>query len=236
MPSAMNADDTAPDNQNSEAARHAPLVLWRAAYAFLNTLYALFGGPEDVAARHTLTRQKHAFMAGWLRCAEAMLRRLLAIEAAAYPKPNTRPLLRPRRKRTRKLMGFDADKPEQWRVSFRCFSGVGVRGSVIGRQNRSARPDTRTPNPDPRDRWHPMHWKPVTFRSAWPLAERYEALLRVFNDPTAYARRLARRLHATPHRVCEPLRAPPEAAHRVELFDDLGERVRAAWRPYLSSG
>ena len=31
-------------------------------------------------------------------------------------------------------------------------------------------------------------------RSAWPLAERFEALLRVYNDPMPYARRLARRL------------------------------------------
>lgn len=32
------------------------------------------------------------------------------------------------------------------------------------------------------------------FRSAWPLAERMEALLRVVNDPAPFAKRLARRL------------------------------------------
>ena len=36
------------------------------------------------------------------------------------------------------------------------------------------------------------------FFSAWPLAERCEALLRVFNDPAPYAKRLARRLARTP--------------------------------------
>jgi hypothetical protein len=64
---------------------------------------------------------------------------------------------------------------------------------------------------------------------------RYEALLRVFNDPTAYARRLARRLHATPHRLREMLRAPPEATHRVDRFDELGERARSVWRAHFSS-
>lgn len=218
------SDDAAP-------IRSAPIAFWRAAQAFLVTLSALFGGPEDVARRHTLTAHAHAFMAGWLRCGEAMLRRLLACEAAAYPKPNTRPLLKPRRKRTRKLMGFDAEHPEKWRVSFRAFDAPRNRKRLI--RFGPPKPRKRIPR---EERWHQMHWKPVTFRSAWPLAERYEALLRVFNDPTAYARRLARRLHATPHRLREPLRAPPEAPHRVELFDDLGERVRAAWRPYLSSG
>src|SRR5262249_19158853 len=112
------------DTSRSEAAsaRTAPLKLWRVAQAFLATLYALFGDPEDVAARHTLTLKAHSFMAGWLRCAEALLRRLLVLEAAAYPKPNTRPLLKPRRTHQPKLMTFEADWPEDWRVSFRCFS------------------------------------------------------------------------------------------------------------------
>jgi hypothetical protein len=63
--------------------------------------HALFGAPEAVAAIHTLTGKAHAHMASWLRVGEAMLRRLLVIEAAAYPKPNTRPLLHAPRKRVR---------------------------------------------------------------------------------------------------------------------------------------
>jgi len=222
------------DTSSSEAAsaRQAPLKLWRVAQAFLATLYVLFGAPEDVAARHTLTLKAHSFMAGWLRCAEALLRRLLVLEAAAYPKPNTRPVLKPRQKRTRKLMGFDADAPEQWRVTFHCFASPRAARARLVRFG-PPKPRKRIPR---EERWHQMHWKPTALRSAWPLAERYEALLRVFNNPAAYARRLAQRLHATPHRLCEPMRAPPEAAHRVDLFEDLGERVRAAWRPYLSSG
>src|SRR5262245_6850548 len=94
------------DTSSSEAAseRHAPLALWRVAQAFLQTLAALFGAPEDVAARHTLTSKAHAFMAGWLRCAEALMRRLIVLEAASFPKPNTRPLLHPSRQRMRRLI------------------------------------------------------------------------------------------------------------------------------------
>ncbi len=42
-----------------------------------------------------------------------------------------------------------------------------------------------------------LHSNP-TVLDAWPLAHRSEALLRVFNDPIPYARRLARRLAARP--------------------------------------
>jgi hypothetical protein len=75
----------------------------------------------------------------------------------------------------------------------------------------------------------------VTFRSAWPLAERYEALIRVFNDPAPYARRLARHLHATPHRLAGALKAPPEARHRVERFEALTGAAENAWRTHFSS-
>jgi hypothetical protein len=221
------------DTSLSEAAseRHAPLALWRVAQAFLGVLHVLFGDPEDVARRHTLTGKAHKFMAGWLRCAEALMRRLIVLEAASFPKPNTRPLLRPSRQRVRRLIGFDAEHPEKWRVSFRCFLG-----DTHARQ--APRQDERCPagacvSPKTRisreDRWNYTQFKAVRFRSAWPLAERYEALLRVFNNPAPYAARVARRLHATPHRLIEALAAPPEAEHRVDQFALLGEQARAAW-------
>jgi len=49
--------------------RLAPLALWRVAQALLHTLYALFGAPEDVAFRGTLTREARGLLASWLRCA-----------------------------------------------------------------------------------------------------------------------------------------------------------------------
>lgn len=190
----------------------------------MHTLYALFGAPEDVAADHTLTRAAHTLMASWLRCAEAMLRRLLLIEASAFPKPNTRPLLHEKRKRTRREMSFTAGNPEAWRVSFRCFASMQRQRP----RRRKPAPAVRKIQLDRRDRWHQDRWTRPTFASAWPLAERYEAILRVFNNPEPYARRLARRLHATPHRIREALRAPPEAEHRVDMFDQMREQVLSA--------
>lgn len=218
----------APVTTDTHLDRTAPLTLWRAAGAFMHILHALFGAPEHVAAKHTLLLKAHQLMASWLRCGEAMMRRLLLIEAAAFAKPNTRPLLREPRKRTRKLMGFSPDKPEEWRVSFRCMERPRPRVPDNGAFSRARTPALhRRRRLTREERWCSDHWPRPKFRSAWPLAERYEALLRVFNDPIAYARRLARRLHATPHRLRELLRAPPEAAHRVDRFEPLTAAAEA---------
>ncbi|MEZ5958478.1 MAG: hypothetical protein R3C27_14845 [Hyphomonadaceae bacterium] len=239
--------------------RTAPLALWHVAAAFLQVLHALFGGPEHVAARHTLTGKAHAQLAAWLRCGEAMLRRLLLIEAAAYPRPNTRPLLRAPRKRVCKLMHFTPEATGEWRVSFRCFQSARRARPTPAKATEEAaakirafvfheeRPAPRPSRPHTRGKYvrHPPMLRqdrpwveaqtPLAFRSAWPLAERYEALLRVCNAPAAYAQRLARRLHATPHRLHEALRAPPEAWRRVDDFGALGEEARSRWRPHFSS-
>ncbi len=73
------------------------------------------------------------------------------------------------------------------------------------------------------------------FASAWPLAERYEAILRVFNNPEPYARRLARQLHATPHRVRELFRAPLEFEHRVDQCEALAHSAETAARHAFNS-
>ncbi len=254
------------------------------AQAFFATLHMLFGDPTAVAARHTLTSKAHAHMASWLRCAEAMVRRLILIEAAAYPKPNTRPLLNARRSRTPKLMHFTAEEPEKWRVSFRIFApgpreparkAPGARAAarlerlrLLGAQPgqplliyreelpipstralslskggkrrtglRQAQASKQGERIRAQDRFwvHERDLKPLVFRSAWPLAERYEALLRVAHDPTRYARRAAARLHATPHRLAEALRAPPDAAGRVNFFDEFRDCAERSWRPHFSS-
>jgi hypothetical protein len=178
----------------------------------------MFGPPETIAAKGVLTHKPYALLLSWLRCGEAMMRRLL-LEAQAYAKPNTRPLLRAARKRARRPMSFEADQPEAWRVSFRCFSSSPARGGSVERRSRGTKGDVVLRKRVSReDRWSYENFPPVKFHSAWPLAERYEALLRVFNDPAGYARRVSRRLHATPHRAAELRRAPPEAEHRIENF------------------
>ena len=76
---------------------------------------------------------------------------------------------------------------------------------------------------------------PIHFRSAWALAERYEALLRAYNDPLPYARRLSRQLHATPHRVRELFIAPPEARERIESYDQLALAAETSAAVFNSS-
>ncbi|PZO46497.1 MAG: hypothetical protein DCF16_18900 [Alphaproteobacteria bacterium] len=194
--------------------RFAPLPLWRAAGAFLETLFNLFGAPERLAARHTILGPEHKHILNWLRCAEALMRRLLFIEASHYPKPNIRPLLYAKRARKRRTMEFWPDRPEQWRVSFRVFpSSPAHSGGSAERRSRKAKGPLA-----PSDRFaisSSARGGDVTFHSAWPLAERFEALLRVHNNPAPYARRLSRRLHARPHLAAVIVRAPHELQHRI---------------------
>ena len=196
--------------------RSAPLVLWRVAEAFLNMLHALFGAPEEIAAKHTLTRHARGFLLSWIASAEALLRRLLIIEAAACPKPEPRPRRARRRKHTRSAYTFDPDRPESWRVGFRCFSSR-VRGPCFS---------ARTPDAETQEK---------RFYAARPLAERYEALIRAFNDPGRFARRLARRLYAAPYKLHAILKAPPQARSRVDRFDELTRIAETAARCFNSS-
>lgn len=193
--------------------RHAPIALWRVAEAFLHLLHNMFGAPEDVARGETLSRKAHALLLEWLKAGEAMMRRLLLFEAAAYP-PQPPRKSRARRKRARTLMSFTADEPEKWRTSFRCFL------------------DRRRPRPPTSQNAGEAPAVQTRALSAWPLAERYEALLRVFNDPTRYARRLAARLRAAPHRRAELMRAP-DNAHRL-VGDGYGEITQALASPNSS--
>lgn len=183
----------------------APPELWRIARWFICTLHDIFGGPDLIAQHHTLSRKAYTLLLSWLRVGEAMMRRLIAIEAAAFPaRANTKP--RTPRQRTRRLVAFHPDKPDDWRVSFRCF---------LDRRN----PRRRNAKTGATQRFH----------DAWPLAERYEALIRAFNDPLRYARRLAARLHAAPQNLKALLAAPPEYAHRVDQAEAFTHAAERAW-------
>jgi hypothetical protein len=115
--------------------RHAPLDLWRIAGAFLQSLHVLFGAPEDVARRDTYTRKPYELLAAWIRCGEALLRRLLLIEATQIEIAPNACQTRAPRQRARKLMHFSADEPEAWRVSFPCFGPPASSRLTIGRQD-----------------------------------------------------------------------------------------------------
>jgi hypothetical protein len=190
--------------------RHAPLALWRIAQTFLHALCSIFGNPEDVAAEHTLTTKAYTLFLDWLRAGEAILRKLLLIEAAAlgpFAAPGPR-ASGPHLQRQRKLMEFSADKPEEWRVCFRCLARPALRqaqGSQSNNTNRGLSLSKAGPTPG--------------FHSAWPLAERYEALIRAFNNPAPYALRLARHLRAKPQAATALLRDPPRFEYTLNPIE-----------------
>ena len=215
--------------QTAPRHRTAPLALWRAAEAFLHLLHALFGAPEDVAREHTLSRAAYTLMLSWLRVGEALLRRLLVIEAAAFDHPAPSRARAPRQ-RQRKLMHFTPDNPQDWRVSFRCFSSSPADSGGSPEPRSGKGKGQRAPS-DAFGVSSPARGGDKNrFFSAWPIAERYEALLRVFNAPHAYARRLARRLHANPRALETVLHQPEHFTDRVDDAEHITATARSAWR------
>jgi hypothetical protein len=181
--------------------RAAPIAIWRAMGLFFGVLYNLFGEPQDLARQHTLTRKAYTLCLAWLQAGEAMLRRLLLVEAAALTPAHT-PAKRQGTTRARKLIEFKLEDPASWRVSFRCAL---ERRRLAGmRQRRPA----QAPAAD-------IAALAPRFHAAWPLAERYEAMLRVFNAPYAYAKRLARKLRVNARAIIALLRHPEHAPRFV---------------------
>jgi len=194
--------------------RFAPIALWRAASRLMVTLFNLFGEPQDLAFRHTLVARDYKAALDWLRSVEAMFRKLLLIEASHYAKEVAKTKPRARSKRERKLVSFLPENPESWRVSFRCDpyrrlpAGSGARNPDSGAGvNTACRLEGGGTTPN---------HAPTTFHAAWPLAERFEALLRVHNNPAPYAKRLARRLYANAKRIATMLKEPAALQHRID--------------------
>jgi hypothetical protein len=155
--------------------------------AFLCELFSVFGEPQELAPR-TLTLKQHQLIVPWIRAGEALLRRFLFLEAAIMLEDESTNPTSPARgrlggghsakARQRQLIEHDPDHPEAWRVSFKTLPGQARAGARRARTQSNAA--------------SAAHVKGL--RSGWPMAEHFEALLRVYNDPMPYARRLARRL------------------------------------------
>ena len=180
-------------------------TLWDAAWHLLDWLTTLFGNPAEFAQLDLLAPREQADILHWLRPLEALVRRLLLLEAAelagglAASHPSRRVRLR-----TRRLVAQDPENASAWRVSFR----VTLLASQAGRVT-------------------PARALPSDLPSAWPIAERWEAVARVLAEPAPYARRLARRLKAKQERA-RPLAAPPK--HRSKLGEWALEHALAlAW-------
>lgn len=199
---------------------HAPPALWAAARALICAIFNLFGAPEKIAAQGVHSARERSLILTWLRAGEAMVRQLLLIEAAACALPALRVRKRVARVRVRKAMSFAADAPETWRVSFRCFPSSPTRGGSVERSSRETKGDVVGHAPsDAFGVSSPTRGGDKRYFSAWPLAERAEAMLRAFNNPAAFAQRLARRLKRAPARVSAVLRVPENLQHVIAEHD-----------------
>jgi hypothetical protein len=143
-------------------------ALWPSVRFFIETIWALFGGPEVIAALRNMAREDYKLLASWLHKAEALVRKLILIEASEAQIEEKKYKPRPASTREPVLRQFFEDEPQLWRVSFRLSEPK--HKSSKGRRSLSEN----------------------RFPSAWPLAERFEALLRVFDAPEAYIKRAAR--------------------------------------------
>ncbi len=172
----------------------------------LVTLFNLFGEPQTLAFRQTVIERDYKLILNWLRTVEALFRQMLLIEASHYAHEHAPIKQRENRQRERRLITHHPDAPEASRVTFRTME----RDRTCARQRG----------------WSAS----APFRSAWPLAERFEALLRVHNDPAPYAKRLARRLYANPERIASIMREPPELQHRMDVAPraEMGSLMREA--------
>lgn len=145
------------------------------------------------------------------------MRKLLVIEAAYMQLTLTSAGAHGLAKPNRKAPAFDCETPHLWRVSFRIFSAP-----VYGGGDREAIPFERAGSQSEREAGEEKRHRDARFRQARPLAERFEALLRVFDAPENYICRVARLLRRRPHNT-DILFAAPD----VEGFEEIDEPVQA---------
>lgn len=191
-----------PASASTEANPSTAFALyWDKLAAYLRFACALFGDPAALAKRLWLSHAEHKQCADFLRPLEAIARRLifaLALELA----PATHPPAPERKQRPLRGMpanvgaAFDMDRPESWRAPFQLVT------------TRARRPRA-TPSP--------AHQAIAADRlSSAPLAARFEALRRAYENRDAYAAALARK-HARAPAIAYAflVGAPAARAHRA---------------------
>jgi hypothetical protein len=169
-------EDPAPCLGRAAARTHARVL--EDVRFFIETIWALFGAPETIAAMRNLTRADHKLLASWLRKAEALLRKLIAIEAADIRIEEKKYKVRLAPKRQAKLRQFNQDEPHLWRVCFRLSSPVYEGGgrAVTGGGSSLFPPSSPAATLSPHAGEETRRRFDARFPDAWPLAERFEAL------------------------------------------------------------
>lgn len=169
------------------------LYLWRVLRFYIEQACQMFGTPSALAQRIWLSPAEHRLIAAALRLLEKLLRRLIFLQAVAAP---PEPILAPAETKRRPRRGmpvtfgvsFDVEDSSTWRASFKCNACVD-RPRARGQRREAASPL-------------------INAVSAAPLAMRFEALIRAFNEPSKFARHMIRTMLAEPQtsvRVLAPL-------------------------------
>ena len=178
---------------------------WNFLRYLLDCIAALFG-PHGAIVKCIASPEFRADMFFWLRPAEKLARVLLLAEAADIKIEFKGRAARAKRLRRRLREDFANDNAAAWRVSFAMLPRASKHGSGS------------------------VGWQ-VPCLKAQALAARVEALVRVLNNPAAYAKRLAIKLHRTRSRRVAKLfktqrieKNPLDRAHAAALH--LAQRAR----------
>jgi hypothetical protein len=180
-------------------AKPNPHALWSALRFYIQHACAIIGLPSDIAQRTWIARWEYRRFADLLRPLEALLRRLVFLDAVKLPPepPRIETKRRPRRlMRAQTGAAFDPARSETWRVRFN-LGATSLRPAQRGKTETPVCPSLSKTSSAPL----------INVISSAPLALRLEALIRGFNDPAPLARRLARRLRRHPH-VARDFSAP----------------------------
>jgi hypothetical protein len=120
-----------------------PASLWETLLYYIQCIVPMFGSAKAVAEKHTLNREEHFHLQGWLFRCEELFRRMLFLDALnqlpEFPEPK-RPV-EPSVHRTTACVAalFDPERPETWRARFAIVSSVPHFGP---RARSSARMET----------------------------------------------------------------------------------------------
>jgi hypothetical protein len=155
----------------------------------------LFDSPRTLACLQLVVAARRDDILAWLRPIEQLIRRLLLLEAQSLP-PAQNPAPAPRAKapRKRRLITLDPEAPQTWPAHFRLAQTA------------------RKPPANPLRRACKRADNAGLYPS-FALAERWQAVLRVAENPARYVLRAAAFLKRAPlilERLCKP---PPRHAH-----------------------
>jgi hypothetical protein len=184
--------------------------LWKVLRYYIEHACVLIGLPTAIAQRVWIARWEYRRLAEILRPLEALLRRLIFLEAAQLPpeQPRVETKSRITNMRARCGAAFDPDRSETWAVRFN-LDASSLRQAQRGEAHHHACLSlSKTSSAAIGAISVAMSANAVAVVSAAPLALRLEALIRGFNDPAPLARRLARRLRRVPSLVRRFI-APP---------------------------